>query len=145
MLMAGMALSEIVHRRDVRTTRLIGSAICGVSGFLGPFLWTGASKAALAIPATIISSAFLPLAYFAFLLMMNSPRILGDAMPRGGKRVVWNTLMIISTTVTTIAIIWGIRGNQFAGIPVGTIGITFLLVMFVVGFIGFLRTNRNAG
>ncbi|MEO8351559.1 MAG: hypothetical protein ABI680_07500 [Chthoniobacteraceae bacterium] len=143
MLMAGLALSEMIHRADVRSTRLIGSMICGVCGFAGPFLWTGASRAALAIPTSIVSSAFLPLAYLAFLLLLNSPRTLGTAMPRGGWRWFWNVLMVLATTVTTVGIVWGIRGKAFLGLPVGTIGIRFLAIMFVLGIIGFFRANRR--
>ncbi len=144
MLMAGLALSEMIHRADVRSTRLIGSMICGVCGFAGPFLWTGASQAALAIPTSIISSAFLPLAYLAFLLLLNSPRTLGGAMPRGGWRIFWNVLMMLATILTTVGIVWGIRGKIFLGLPVGTIGISFLTVMFTLGIIGFFRANRKA-
>ena len=52
---------------------------------------------ALATPTSVIGGAMLPIAYFSFLLLMNSPRALGDSMPSGGKRVCWNILMIIAT------------------------------------------------
>ena len=47
--------------------------------------------------------ALLPIAYWTFFLMMNSRSLLGDAMPTGGKRVAWNTLMGLAAGVATFA------------------------------------------
>ena len=72
------------------------------AGALAPFLWTGGkAQFWLAVPAFVFGMMILPIAYFTFYLMMNSKSLLGDNMPRGGKRVVWNVLMVIVLGLVT--------------------------------------------
>jgi hypothetical protein len=65
-------------------------------------------------------------------------------MPRGGKRIVLNTLMIFATGVATFGSIWALRGKEVDGIPVGTIGLVVLVVLFLLGSYGFYSKNRRA-
>jgi hypothetical protein len=39
---------------------------------------------------------------------MNQKVMLGDNMPRGGKRVLWNVLMIFATVVASFVSIWSL-------------------------------------
>jgi hypothetical protein len=52
--------------------------------------------------------ALLPIAYFTFLVMMNSRKVLGGERPRGGSRVVWNALMGAAAVSAAIASLWTI-------------------------------------
>jgi hypothetical protein len=77
--------------------------LCASTGVLWPFLWTGSSQAYLAIPTSVFGYTLLPVAFMAFLLMMNSKSLLGENRPKGRARVIWNTLMGVSLAVTGAA------------------------------------------
>ena len=124
----------------------LGCALSGLSGACYPFLWTGESKAALAVPTSVIGGSLIPIAYFTFVLMMNSRRILGDQRPSGRRRIVWNTLMIASTAIATGASVWVLHGKTSAPDWQGTVawgGIAFLALLFIVGAIGFIKNERT--
>jgi Mn2+/Fe2+ NRAMP family transporter len=91
MLISGQVVCAILKHEQTGWTFRIGSLLAA-TGALGPFLW---SKAAfyLAIPTSIFGFILLPIAYLSFFLLMNQGRLLGDAQPRGGRRVAWNALM----------------------------------------------------
>ncbi|MEO0477407.1 MAG: divalent metal cation transporter, partial [Planctomycetota bacterium] len=92
MLINGFCLCEAMGRPGDKKLHFLGSLIPGFLGLCFPLIWTAESKAALAVPTSVIGSSLLPSAYFIFLLMMNSKKLLGNAMPTGGKRVIWNVL-----------------------------------------------------
>ena len=70
---------------------------------------------------------------------MNSKKVLGDKMPRGGKRIFWNILMFVSTAVATTGSVWVLSKKGTAG----TIGIVILAFLFVFGLIGFLVNEKK--
>ena len=43
-----------------------------------------------------------------FFLLMNNRAVLGDDMPKGGSRVLWNTLMGIACGLATLGASWSI-------------------------------------
>jgi Mn2+/Fe2+ NRAMP family transporter len=143
MLINGFCVCEALGRPGDRTVHFLGSLVPGVIGMCFPLIWTAQSKAALAVPTSVIGMSVLPIAYFTFLLLMNSRSLLGDAMPRGGRRLAVNAVMTLATLVAAAGSIWGIRDKVVAGIPIGSIGIGLLAVLGVVGLVGFLR--REAG
>lgn len=142
MLINGFAISEMFGSEPEGATFKIGSTLPGLVGISGPFIWAGAA-AALATPTSVMGGAMLPIAYFTFLLLMNSKAVLGDARPEGRSRIIWNVLMIFATVVATGASIWGIWAKKFAGIPFGKIGVAILVVMFIVGTLGFLKNEKR--
>ncbi len=144
MLINGFCLCEAMGRPGDKKLHFLGSLIPGLLGICFPLIWTGESKAALAVPTSVIGSSLLPIAYFIFLLMMNSKRLLGDAMPRGGKRVVWNVLMIIATGLATLGSVWALKGKMLGSFPMGKVGIGVLLVLFVIGIFGFISNNKKS-
>ncbi|MAS95967.1 MAG: hypothetical protein CMO55_22410 [Verrucomicrobiales bacterium] len=143
MLINGFCLCEALGKSGDRKVHFIGSLIPGFVGLCFPVIWTGDSLAALAVPTSVIGSSLLPIAYFVFLLLMNSKKLLGDAMPTGGKRIALNIVMLIATTLATIGSIWGIRGKTLFGLPFGQIGIGILILLFVIGLFGFISKNRK--
>jgi Mn2+/Fe2+ NRAMP family transporter len=142
MLINGFTLCEMLGRPNHRGIHFIGTLIAGLGGFLGPlYFWANAtSKAALAVPTSVIGGAMIPIAYFTFLLLMNSSSLLGDARPRGAQAVKWNVLMAIATIIATGGSIWVLLGK---GTP-GLIGIGVLVTLFVLGLVGFLGKNRKS-
>lgn len=107
MVISGVVLREMFDWPPGGIKQRLGSMVAGV-GVLGPFIWSGKALFWLAVPASVVAMTLLPIAYFTFFLMMNSRKLLGDNMPRGGARVTWNVLMIFATLGATIAAAWSI-------------------------------------
>lgn len=139
MLMNGFAVTEMLGKPGNRSVHLIGCAISGLGGCAGAFLWGNPdARAALAVPTSVIGGSMIPIAYFTFLLMMNSKSLLGADMPTGMRRIRWNTLMIIATGIATGGSIWVLSAK---GVP-GMIGICILATLAILGTYGFVRKNR---
>jgi len=144
MLINGFCMCEAWGRPGDRTLHFLGALVPGVIGMCFPLIWTAQSKAALAVPASVIGMSMLPIAYFTFLLLMNSRSLLGDSLPRGGRRLAINAVMAVATLVAAAGSIWGIRDKVVAGIPVGGVGIALLAVLGIVGLLGFVRREAAA-
>jgi Mn2+/Fe2+ NRAMP family transporter len=142
MLINGFTLCEMFNRPGNKTIHFIGTIIAGLGGFLGPlYFWANAtSKAALAVPTSVIGGAMIPIAYFTFFLLMNSSSLLGDARPRGAQAVKWNVLMAIATSIAAGGSVWVLLGKGTAGM----IGIGVLITLFIVGLVGFIGKNRKS-
>lgn len=141
MLINGMAITALLKRYDDRRIFMLGAVMPAITGFLAPVLWTGPSRAALAIPASVIGTTVLPIAYFAFLLLMNSRRALGEARPAGTQRVIWNVLMIVATSAAVYASVWALLNQPGYW---GHIGLIILAVLAVTGTISFLRKPQES-
>ena len=112
-------------------------AMLASTGVLWPVLWTGASRAYLAVPAFVFGYTLVPVAFLAFFLMMNSRKLLGDSLPTGRNRITWNALMGITLAVTGTASIvtaWG-ASLSIAGtlLPIGKIFIIGYGIAIVIG------------
>jgi Mn2+/Fe2+ NRAMP family transporter len=154
MLINGLAFQELFGKgqssTDTKTGKpnlkspyFLGCAISGFAGCMFPFLWKGDSLAALAVPTSVIGGALLPIAYFTFLLMMNSKKILGDKRPEGTARIIWNVLMIFATSMATIGSFTAVSHKSAFGIPVGMIGMGFLVLLAVVGTASFIIKEKK--
>jgi len=144
MLINGLAFQELFGSSlGQKPAYFLGCCISGLSGCLFPIVWDGASKAALAIPTSVIGGALIPIAYFTFFLLMNSKKVLGDKRPQGTARIIWNTLMIFATTVATVGTWWATSGKKFGDVPAGMIGMGFLALLFVVGTTSFLTKEKQ--
>lgn len=139
MLMNGFVLTEMLGKAGNRHIHLIGCAISGLGGVAGAFLWSNPdARAALAVPTSVIGGSMIPIAYFTFLLLMNSKTLLGSDMPTGMRRIRWNTLMIVATGIASAGSIWVLSAK---GVP-GMIGIAILAALAILGTLGFLKKNR---
>ena len=106
MTINGLCLCELLNRPLRGWTQRIGSLMVSV-GALGAIFWKKPAPW-LAMPTSVFCIILLPIAYFAFLLLMNQKSMLGDNMPRGGKRAVWSILMAISVCAATLVSIWSL-------------------------------------
>jgi Mn2+/Fe2+ NRAMP family transporter len=139
MVINGLAVSALVRRYEERRIFMLGAIMPAVTGLLAPVLWTGPSRAALAIPASVIGTTVLPIAYFAFLLLMNSRRALGDSRPSGTQRVMWNVLMVGATGAAVYASVWALMNQPGYW---GHIGLLILGALAITGAISFFRNAR---
>lgn len=145
MLINGFVCTEAIGQPNNTKVHLLGAMLPGILGFFHPYIWQGASKAALAIPAATIAGALIPIAYFTFFLLMNSRATLGAEMPTGGRRVRWNALMMLATGLVSFGAIWvTLKKTASPGLEgiMATISISALACLFVIGLIGFFRKNR---
>ena len=103
-------------------------------GIIGPFIWTGGkAQFWLAVPTSVFGMTLLPIAYFTFFLLMNQKSLLGDNMPRGGKRVAWNSLMAVAASLAAFGSIWSVWSNvKWYGIAGVAAFILLALVVQVV-------------
>jgi Mn2+/Fe2+ NRAMP family transporter len=137
MLISGMVVCELLGRPHAGWPFRLGSLLAA-SGALGPFFW---SKAAfwLAVPTSIFGFILMPIAYLTFFLLMNQRRLLGDALPGGGSRVLWNVLMgacLIVTGSASAYMLW-IKGGPWGLAAAGA----FLLA---AGAVDLRRRFRRA-
>jgi hypothetical protein len=137
----GMALSSIIILMLI--SGFVVCEMCGIPpegrahrwaclipaiGVIGPFIW---SKAAfwLAVPTSVFGMALAPIAYWTFLCLMNSRSLLGEHMPSGGRRVTWNTLMLIACLIISGCSLWSIWSKaEWWGIA----GLVAFLALIVV-------------
>jgi len=129
MLISGFVVCEIFKYALGGWQFKLGAMLAS-TGVLWPVLWTGSSKAYLAVPAFVFGYTLVPVAFLAFFLMMNSRKLLGDSLPAGRKRATWNVLMGITLAITgtaSIATAWG-KSLMVAGaaLPIGK--------MFIIGY-----------
>ena len=157
MLMNGLAFQEAFSKNNRlphpvegassdKYLFFIGCAISGIAGCCFPLIWTAESKAALAVPTSVIGGLLIPIAYFTFFLMMNSKKILGEHRPEGTARIIWNTLMIFATSIATLGSIWVLVGKSGKDDWSGTVaqgGLVFLVVLFAVGTSSFFKKERE--
>lgn len=154
MMMNGFAVQELLNQPGNRVVYMVGAAISGIAGFMGIKLWAGGAAAALAVPTSAIGGSLFPIACFSFLLMLNSKRILGDAMPKGGLRILFNTLLIIATSIATFGSMWVLRSPkkqkaiapsmELEWLTYGNACIALLLLLALAGLFGFIKNNAKA-
>ncbi len=106
MTINGLCLCELLNRPLKGWTQRIGSLIV-VPAALSAIFWKQPAPW-LAMPTSVFCIILLPIAYLAFFLLMNQKAMLGDHMPQGGKRVLWNILMVIATGIATLVSIWSL-------------------------------------
>ncbi len=135
MMMNGYAISEALGDPRNKKYYIIGVLIPAVLGLCSPILWTGSIKTALVIPASVIATIFLPIAYLTFIILMNKKSVLGQDMPQ--NRMLINVLMLISTGIAMFASIWAILGKISDGGSferlLGGIGLALFAIMIIIG------------
>jgi len=130
MTINGLCFCELLNKPAKGWTQRIGALMVSV-GAIGAIFW---SKPApwLAMPTSAFCIILLPIAYFAFGLLMNQKSILGNDMPRAGKRVVWNLLMTISIGSAVFVSIWSLWKNlKWLGI---LLLVAFIALVLIVHF-----------
>ncbi len=132
MLISGFVVTEVFNKPLGGRAHKWGTLIPAI-GVLGPFIWSGKVYFWLAVPTSVFGMALLPIAYFTFLWMMNSRRVLGEDIPRGNLRSVWNVLMAVAVACIAVASVWTIWSKS------GWYG-TGALIAFVVAI---LLTRRK--
>ncbi|MBW7866373.1 MAG: divalent metal cation transporter [Candidatus Hydrogenedentes bacterium] len=126
MIINSLCFCELLNRPAKGWPQFIGGAMTSVSLFV-MLAWDGALMA-VATPTSIFCMTLLPLAYVSFFLLMNQKKVLKDAMPTGGKRVLWNVLMSIAVFCSFFGGLWGIYGKVGMNWTIGIIAVFTVLV-----------------
>ena len=135
MLINGFCLTEALGTKMSGVVHRSGALLPGITGALGfLFLWSNAqANFLLTVPTSIFGMVLLPIAYFTFFCMINSKELMGDALPKGGKRVALNLAMGLALVAASIGASWSIWSKaQWVG--VGVVGAFILLVWFGHGY-----------
>jgi Mn2+/Fe2+ NRAMP family transporter len=136
MTINGLCLCELLNRPLKGWTQRIGSLIVAPSA-LAAILWTKPAPW-LAMPTSVFCIILLPIAYLAFMLLMNQKAMLGEHMPTSGKRIIWNVLMVIATGIATLVSIWSLWSRlRWWGIVV------FLAFIGLVVVVHFMRKGKG--
>jgi len=64
---------------------------------------------------------------------MNQKSMLGEYMPQGGKRILWNVLMVVATGIATLVSIWSLW-SRLGKLSIVVV-VAFVGLIFVVHFI----------
>ena len=131
MVINGFCVTEMTGRDSDRVVQRLGALFPGVVGGLGFLALWGDDQARfwLAVPTSNFGMVLLPIAYIAFFFMINSPSLLGDAMPRGLLRVVVNVVMLVAIIAASIGAGLSVWAN------VGWIGVVFATVFVVISVV----------
>jgi Mn2+/Fe2+ NRAMP family transporter len=118
MLISGFALCEALEVPHQGFVFRLGAMFPAV-GVIWPLVWGSRSGAYLAVAAATVGFTLLPMAYVTFAVMMNSRRLLGGDLPRGGRRLLWNLLMAAALVICGGASIWTAWNLKLANVPLG--------------------------
>ncbi|MCH6255057.1 divalent metal cation transporter [Puniceicoccaceae bacterium K14] len=136
-LMNGFAISQAVGKPGKAAPFVVGAAMPALLAIFAPLAWTGDAKTALVIPAVVIANLFLPIAYLAILLLINSPQVI-EKKDRPSSLI--NILLIFSASVATCGSVWTLWHK---GTP-GMIGISGLVVISLIGIVGYKKNSASA-
>ena len=142
MLVSGFALCEALGAPHGGRIHKLGTLFAAF-GLLWPFLWTGGSRAYLAITVGAIGYTLLPLALLSFFFMLNSRHLLGAQMPRGASRWAWNLTLGSALLLTGSASVWTAWKTYLYGFPIGKVMLFGGLILVTIGhFIVRARRSR---
>jgi hypothetical protein len=90
------------------------------------------------VPTSVFGMVLLPIAYITFFLMINSKNLMGDALPKGNKRIALNIAMLVALIAATIGAGWSIWSKvQWTGVI--AVGVFVLAAVFV----HFMRPRQS--
>lgn len=135
MLINGFVICEMFGLPHTGFYHRVGCFLAAISGAMGPFIWQGDAKLWLAVPTSMFAFVLLPIAYFSFFFMMNAKKLMGDAMPQGGQRIVWNVLMLTASSLAAFGSVYSVYVSPFR--QVGTTALVVFIVLAVI--VGLLK------
>ena len=132
MLINGFVVCEMLGLASKGWPYRLGCLAPGI-GVLAPFIWTGKTQFWLAVPTSVFGMTLLPIAYFSFYLLMNQKSLLGDNMPRRGRRLIWNVLMAIAAGAAAFCSTWAVWSKaRWVGLGAVAAFITLAVVVHIV-------------
>lgn len=135
MMINGFAFGEVFGNYQHVGWRVLGALAAVAVGLCWVELWQGESKTYLGIVAGTFAIILLPIAYLAFLLMMNNRDLMQDEKPRGIRMLVWNVLMVFSLAIVSVAAYTSLASklSQSTG-PLVLGGVVTFALLTLIGF-----------
>jgi Mn2+/Fe2+ NRAMP family transporter len=134
MLVSGFVVCEVLDVPPRGWIHRIG-CLAAATGALWPVVWTGDAQFWLAVVTSLFGMALLPIAYITFFLMMNSRRLLGDDLPRAGRRWLWNSLMglaCVAALFGSLYVVWSDSQEKLGSPWWGMAGLGLLAVLIFI-------------
>lgn len=104
MLCCGSAAAEMFGwAQDSRNYKL--ALLAPTPAVLGVFVWS-TMGAYVVLPTSAICGVLLPIAYLGWLLLNNRPDYLGADMPVGGKRLLYNSAMVLCIVTVVASVVY---------------------------------------
>ncbi|MDP7306985.1 MAG: divalent metal cation transporter, partial [Roseibacillus sp.] len=143
MLISGFVACEVTGKPRDSMAFKIGTLLAA-TGVLWPALWKGESLAYLAVTTSTFGYVLFPIAFLAFIAMINSKKVLGDQVPTGRARLAWNIPLVISCIITGLAAGWtGWNKTLAVGENVIPLGKYFIIVFVILVVIGFFLPRKS--
>ena len=143
MMINGFAFGEVFGNYQHVGWRVLGSLAAGAVGLCWVIFWEGDSKTYLSIVAGTFAILLLPIAYLAFLLMMNNRDLMQDEKPRGVKMLIWNVLMVFSLVIVSVAAYTSLAAKLSQ--PTGPLVLGGVVTFGLLMLIGFsAKTNDSS-
>lgn len=127
MLINGLALCVVLNKPYVGWPHRIGAIIPAITGAFGPFYWGALTSATdVATITATVGMILLPIAYVAFILLINNRKVMGDDKPTGGKAALLNVVLILGVGLISVGAVRAVYAKMaWAGIG---LMIAFILV-----------------
>ena len=144
MMINGYALSEAFGQPGQRRLFLYGAAIPACSGFLSPIIWAGSIKTAVIVPASVIATTLLPIAYLIIYLLSRDRKLASysGARPMSFLR----GFMVVALAISYFAAIWALlgftRSTETYRVIFGYAGLVTLSALTIVGLIGHIKNTK---
>jgi hypothetical protein len=66
----------------------------------------------MAITASTLAFPLMPITVICFIILLNRPSYMGDEMPKGIKRLVWNVILISGVVFMSVAAFFALQKNM---------------------------------
>lgn len=144
MMINGYAIAEAIGQLKNQKLFLAGAMLPAFAGFISPVIWSGVIKTALAVPASVIATTLLPIAYLIFWLLLNSKKALGEDRPK--RKMQMNILMLLATGTATFASVWALLSKLQSHVAFeqyfGWIGIIGMPLLIFGGIYSFMKKEK---
>ena len=144
MLVCGFIVSELCGGRS-RKTFVLGAMLPTI-GVLGPVVWTKYGFW-MAVPVSNITYFLMPISYITFIILMNRRALLGQEMPTGLSRMVWNTAMTLVFFIVSVGgcykVHFGLGGAKTWALSEWTIWTGLYVAVMAVVFLGGVYSILN--
>ena len=144
MLISGFCVCELGSYEHGGKEHKWGTLLAS-TGLLWFVVWTGGSQPYLAAITGTFGFIFLPIAYISFFLLFNSKKAMGENMPVGRTRVIWNVLMGIAVILTSAAALgpYGAWNKTMKGIPIGRYFVIGFVVLAIIGHFYMISKHKK--
>lgn len=106
MLCAGAAAAEL-FKLEINSRKYQWALLLPTPAILGVFFWS-TMGAYVILPVSALTAVLLPIAYIGWFILNNSKSYLGDDMPVGGRRFVFNAAMLVGLAIVIASVTYSL-------------------------------------